>query len=56
MFKPEDFTDDELALLRMAFKLLDASIEGIRELNYANYVNDVYHLKYKLGIDGLVEI
>ena len=55
-FVKEDFTEDELNLLCMAFKLLDTAVEGMYKLDYTNYENDVYHLKQKLGIDELIEV
>lgn len=55
-FTEDYFTDDELTLLRMAFKLLDTSVESMYKLDYTNYSTDVFHLKCKLGIDDLVDI
>ena len=54
-FTKEDFTEDELNLLRMAFSLLDTAVSNVYKLIYTNYENDAYHLKQKLGIDDLVE-
>lgn len=55
-FVKEDFTEDELNLLCLAFKLLGTAVEGMYKLNYTNYGDDVYYLKQKLGIDDLVEV
>ena len=55
-FTKEDFTEDELSLLCMAFSLLDTAVSNMNKLIYnTNYENDAYHLKQKLGIDDLVE-
>lgn len=54
-FTKEDFTEDELNLLRMAFSLLDTAVSNVYKLIYTNYESDAYHLKQKLGIDDLVE-
>lgn len=54
-FTEEDFTLDELMLLKMAFKLVDDVIEIQREDNYDVYLsNELYSLTEKLGIDDLV--
>ena len=51
MFCVEDFTEDELRLLRMAFKLIDDVVEMQRDDNYDVYMcNVLYDLKNKLGI------
>lgn len=51
----EDFSEDELVLLRMAFRMLDEAIDAQRELLYcSDYRNEVYDLKEKLGIYDLV--
>lgn len=55
MFTKEDFTEDELALLRLAFELLDTAVCRMDELNYNNDNNTVYFLKEKLGIYDLLE-
>lgn len=55
-FKEEEFTEDELALLRLAFKLVDDVVEMQRMGNSDVYMcNVLYYLKEKLGIDGLVD-
>ena len=55
-FTKEDFTEDELILLRMAFKMLDVAIDEQRQLFYgSNYRNEVYDLKEKLGVYDLLE-
>lgn len=54
-FKKEDFTEDELTLLKLAFKLVEDVVEsGIDGINYPYSSNELYHLKEKLGIDELV--
>ena len=54
-FTEEDFTVEELMLLKMAFKLVDDVIEIQREGNYDVYLsNELYSLIEKLGIDDLV--
>lgn len=55
MFTEEDFTTDELRLLRMAFKLIDDVVEMQRYDNYDVYMcNVLYDLKNKLGIYDLL--
>lgn len=57
MFTEEDFTTDELRLLRMAFKLIDDVVEMQRNDNYDVYMcNVLYDLKNKLGIYDLLDI
>lgn len=57
MFCVEDFTEDELRLLRMAFKLIDGVVEMQRNDNYDVYMRNVlYDLKNKLGIYDLLDI
>ena len=54
-FNKEDFTDDELMLLKMAFNLVDIVVETQRTSNYDVYLaNDLYNLKAKLGISNLI--
>lgn len=54
-FTKEDFTEDELILLRMAFRMLDVAVEEERHLFYSgDYRNDLFNLKEKLGIYDLV--
>ena len=56
MFTKEDFTEDELTLLKMAFRMLDMVVEEQRYLYHCgDYRDDVYYLKEKLGIYDLVE-
>lgn len=56
VFTKEDFTEDELALLRLAFKLADTVIESQRADNYDVYMcNTMYDLKNKLGIYNLLD-
>lgn len=52
----EDFTEDELMLLKMAFRLIDDVVEIQRYDNYDVYLsNELYSLKNKLGIYELVD-
>lgn len=56
MFTKEDFTEDELILLQMAFRMLDVAVDEQRHLFYgSDYRNAVYDLKEKLGIYDLIE-
>lgn len=56
MFAKEDFTEDQLYLLRVAFKLLDELVEMRRYYEYDDYLcNELYYLKEKLGIYDLVD-
>lgn len=55
IFNEEDFTEDELVLLKMAFKLVDDVVEMQRTSNYdVHLVNELYNLKEKLGISRVV--
>lgn len=54
-FKEEYFSEDELMLLKMAFRLVDTVVETQRTSNYdVNLCNELYSLKEKLGLDGVV--
>lgn len=54
-FKKEDFTEDELTLLKLAFKLAEDVVEsGLDGVCYPYLSNTLYHLREKLGIDELV--
>ena len=54
-FNKEDFSEDELTLLKIAFRLLDVVVEDGRYLDYSgDYRNDVFCLKEKLGIYDIV--
>ena len=55
VFTKEDFTEAELILLKLAFKLLDTVAEETKELHWNDDRNTVYDLKNKLGIYDLVE-
>lgn len=56
MFTKEDFTEDELILLQMAFRMLDTAVDEQRRLFYgSDYRNEVYCLKEKLGIYDLLD-
>ena len=55
-FKAEDFTEEELLLLKMAFALADTVVESQRQGNYDTHMsNCLYSLKEKLGIGEIVE-
>lgn len=55
-FTEEDFTEDELKLLKMAFKLVSDVVEIQREDNYDVHLsNELFNLEEKLGIYELVE-
>jgi hypothetical protein len=52
----DDFTEDELSLLRLAFKLVGDVVEHQRQGNYDVYMsNELFHLENKLGIYDLLE-
>ena len=54
-FKEEDFTEDELFLLKLAFKLVDDVVEMQRTSNSDVYLsNELYDLEQKLGIYDLL--
>ena len=54
-FKEEEFTEDELMLLRLAFKLVDDVVEMQRTSNSDVYLcNELYNLTQKLGISELI--
>ena len=56
VFKEEDFTEDELMLLRMAFKLVSTVVETQRTDNYDVHLsNELFSLEEKLGIYDLVK-
>ena len=55
-FKEEEFTEDELMLLRLAFKLVGDVVEYQRTSNSDVYLcNELYYLKEKLGINDLLD-
>lgn len=56
-FTKEDFTEEQLYLLRLAFKLVDeiGEMQRYYHYDYDNMSNELYHLKEKLGIDGLLD-
>ena len=55
IFKEEDFTEDGLMLLRMAFKLVNDVVEMQRADRYDVHLsNELYDLKETLGISELV--
>ena len=52
----EDFTEDELKMLKVIFKGAEAILEAKRIDNYdVDDVNTFYYLKQKLGIYDLIE-
>ena len=54
-FTEEDFTESELVLLNLAFKLVDDVVEAQRLSNSDVYMsNELYSLKEKLGISDLL--
>ena len=54
-FTEEDFTEEELLLLRMAFKLVDTVVETQRTSNYdVHLCNVLYNLTMKLGVSDLI--
>ena len=54
-FTEEDFTENELKVLKLAFVLVDRAIEIQRTSNYDNDdCNALFNLKEKLKIDGIV--
>lgn len=54
-FTEEDFTVDELMLLKMAFNLVNIVVETQKEDNYDVCLsNELFNLTLKLGIDDLV--
>lgn len=54
-FTEEDFTVDELMLLKMAFNLVDTVVETQKEDNYDVCLsNELFNLTLKLGIDDLI--
>ena len=54
-FSEEDFTVDELMLLKMAFNLVDTVVETQKEDNYDTCLsNELFNLTLKLGIDDLI--
>ena len=51
-----DFTEKELYLLKLAFKLVDEVVEMQQEWPlYVDMNNDLYNLKNKLGIYDLIK-
>lgn len=55
VFTEDEFTPDELRLLRLAFKLVDDVVESQREDRYDTcMVNELFNLKEKLGIYDVV--
>ena len=55
VFEESDFTEEELAILRLAFKVTETILESERIDRYdVDRVNAFYYLKNKLGIYDLV--
>ena len=56
VFEESDFTEEELAILRLAFKVTETILESERIDRYdVDRVNAFYSLKNKLGIYDLVD-
>ena len=56
VFEESDFTEEELAILRLAFKVTETILESERIDRYdVDRVNAFYYLKNKLGIYDLVD-
>lgn len=52
----EDFTEEELMLLKMAFALVNDVVEIQRYDRYDTHLpNELYSLVYKLGISDLID-
>ena len=55
IFNEDEFTEDELMLLKLAFALVDVAVESSRRDNYdVDRSNALYDLKHKLGIYDIV--
>ena len=56
IFTEEDFTEEELMLLKMAFRLVNEVVEIQRIDRYDNNLcNSLFCLKEKLGINDLID-
>lgn len=54
-FSERDFEEDELILLKMAFRLVDDVVEIQRSSNYdVHWPNVLFRLKEKLGVGDIV--
>ena len=54
-FTKNDFTEDELMLLRIAFNSAQNVTEELQKNGYDSHlVNELFHLEEKLGIYNLV--
>ena len=54
-FTEEDFSENELKMLKLAFALVECSAESRRSYNYDNdEVNAIFDLKIKLKIDSII--
>ena len=51
-FIKEDFTEDELMLIKMAFRLADTVVEIEKDITGLN--NTLFNLVYKLGLEDIV--
>lgn len=51
-FVKEDFTEDELMLIKMAFGLADTVVEIERDITHLN--DTLFNLVYKLGLEDIV--
>lgn len=55
VWQESDFTEDQLRLLRIAFKMVEDMVELQRYGNSDVFMsNELFHLKEKLGISDLV--
>ena len=55
MFTKDDFTEEELMLLKLAFNLLDTAVCTMDKMNHDYNCNVAYYLKEKLGIYDLLD-
>lgn len=55
-FKEEDFTEEELVLLKTIFKLGEAMADGLRDTDYCvdSMSNTIFYLTEKLGINDII--
>lgn len=53
--KFEDFTEDQIKLLKLAFKLLDDVVKSQLTDDYTYLCKELFELKCKLGIYDLVD-
>ena len=55
-FKEEDFTEEELVILKTIFSMGDAMAEGLRGSDYCvdSIGNTIFELTEKLGINDII--